>query len=465
MSIMKLSAASIKNTQRIEFIEDQADVKEIIRHVVAFKNTNGGSIVLGIDLETKEPYDLSNLNILEYISDFQEILQKYSLPKIEINSINISSFQQNPILILNFSPGKGKPFRFINSLTKKKCILIRDNNHNKEISQKKFTKLSAKLKFNTASLNTWIPLSIIKNENLISLSDLGEEKYKSQRDIYLDLKLIQYLKNGSCELLLPLALYLDSNIMITKFPAAYIEYNDHTNSGETIKLQGCLYKQYYLIRKLFEKIVGRGCMIENKYHKNKFEYPADSLKALFLNAVVHRDYTIEKPIVVNKFDTYLEIINPGSLHPKDDLNSFNFSKNHRNPKLYELFTINFSEVNAFGIDDIVNEFEKYNYLNIEFIEGLDSFTVRIKKTVQHNLDIKKISARHSQIISFCSTAQKTQNIHKHLDRETIGRRTLSKYLKRLVDAELIRMTIPNKPKSKNQAYITTEKGKNFLKII
>ena len=62
----------------------------------------------------------------------------------------------------------------------------------------------------------------------------------------------------------------------------------------------------------------------------------------------------------------------------------------------------------------------------------------------------------------CTTAISAQEMLEGI--EQISYKQLRrKYLQPLLDVELITMTIPCKPKSRNQKYVLTEKGKDLLR--
>jgi len=77
-----------------------------------------------------------------------------------------------------------------------------------------------------------------------------------------------------------------------------------------------------------------------------YDYPGPALREVLVNAVVHRDYESNTPILVAHFDDRLEVLNPGGLFdiPRED---FPGTTAYRNPVLAEAAkTLGF--VNRFG---------------------------------------------------------------------------------------------------------------------
>ena len=62
----------------------------------------------------------------------------------------------------------------------------------------------------------------------------------------------------------------------------------------------------------------------------------------------------------------------------------------------------------------------------------------------------------------CATAISAQRMLEDID-DLTQKQLKNKYLQPLLEMELITMTIPDKPKSRNQKYVLTEKGKDLLR--
>jgi len=78
-----------------------------------------------------------------------------------------------------------------------------------------------------------------------------------------------------------------------------------------------------------------------------FEYPFQALREALVNAVVHRDYESNTPIVVSIFEDRLEIQNPGSLYGDARLEDSPGVTAYRNPVLAEVAKV-LGYVNRFG---------------------------------------------------------------------------------------------------------------------
>jgi ATP-dependent DNA helicase RecG len=81
---------------------------------------------------------------------------------------------------------------------------------------------------------------------------------------------------------------------------------------------------------------------------------------------------------------------------------------------------------------------------------------------ENRTSFKKTPDKLMKILKFCSSPKSLKEIMDFMNlkhRETF----INNYLKPLLNEELLAFTTPNKPKSRNQKYIITEKGRNLLK--
>jgi ATP-dependent DNA helicase RecG len=210
--------------------------------------------------------------------------------------------------------------------------------------------------------------------------------------------------------------------------------------------------------------------------KETWQYPLPVIRELLLNAVIHKDYRNPTDLIIKIFDDRIQFINPGSLMgglKPEDLIKGNYIAIHRNKLLAEAFYLR-GDIEKFGTGFFRIQSELQNSpelgLNIETLNGftLSSLEVKVQDTHQ-------VTAQDTAQVTAQDTAQVRDlitNLAGEMNREEIQeklslthRENFRKYyLKPALDAGLIEMTIPGKPNSKHQKYRLTEKGKQMKKI-
>ena len=209
--------------------------------------------------------------------------------------------------------------------------------------------------------------------------------------------------------------------------------------------------------------------------KNQSNYPSDALRELMLNACMHRDYQANMPTRFYQFTNRIEIMNPGGLYGKARPENFPDINDYRNPIIAQalkvmgyvnMFNRGVSRVKnmmvengckepTFNIDKIT-AFEVISYSAIEYIDlqgdnkGFSksltkSFTKLIPSYFQED-ERNTINNILNQLQEPTSAA----DIAKVLKLEP---RTLkNRYFKKMMQAGVIAMTIPDKPNSNKQKY-------------
>jgi ATP-dependent DNA helicase RecG len=206
------------------------------------------------------------------------------------------------------------------------------------------------------------------------------------------------------------------------------------------------------------------------------EIPYEALKEALLNAIIHRDYfEIGARVMVEIFDDRVEISNPGELlFEKEKIGKKSVSI-ARNPILFDIFNrLQMVEKVGTGIKRIFAVLHARN-LRVEF--DIDSFfKVTFYRPVlmqvheddagqvrdKYRTSTGQVPDKFKEIIEFCLSPKSLKEIMTRLKlkhRESF----INSYLKPLLSDELITLTIPSKPRSSRQKYVTTEKGQGCLK--
>ena len=189
---------------------------------------------------------------------------------------------------------------------------------------------------------------------------------------------------------------------------------------------------------------------------DKTEYPVIAIRELVLNALIHRDYSIHTdsaPITIRMFSDRLEIENPGGLYGRMTLDRLGkFAADTRNPAIANAMEILGETENRYsGIPTIINAMEEHGLPTPKFESDRGIFKVTLYNQSKEKIVSDPIMA---EIMDFCRTPKSRSEL------ETLfkGRMTIAylmeKYVKPMTEKNQLALTIPEKPKSKNQKYYT-----------
>jgi ATP-dependent DNA helicase RecG len=113
----------------------------------------------------------------------------------------------------------------------------------------------------------------------------------------------------------------------------------------------------------------------------KLQYPSDALKEILVNAVIHRDYSLNDDIHVKIFDNRIEVKSPGKLPGYMTVSNLYEERFSRNPNIVRMLHNLPNPVNhdiGEGLDTAKNELKKAGLIAPLFSEQENSFVVTIK---------------------------------------------------------------------------------------
>ncbi|MDY2780105.1 MAG: ATP-binding protein [Bulleidia sp.] len=212
---------------------------------------------------------------------------------------------------------------------------------------------------------------------------------------------------------------------------------------------------------------------EAQYRVDKPDYAERAITEAIVNALIHRDYIVlGSEIHIDMFDDRLEIVSPGGMFGGGTIQEYdvyNIRSMRRNPVIADLFhRMKYMERRGSGLKKIISETEILPGYKAEFKPEFSSTAMDFKVTFKNlnydpnlnNLVSDQVSDQVSpkditqSILKFCVTEKNKQEICSFIGYKNLTYFT-RKYLKPLILSGQLKMTIPDKPNSRNQKYITT----------
>lgn len=199
---------------------------------------------------------------------------------------------------------------------------------------------------------------------------------------------------------------------------------------------------------------------ETGERNDKTEYPIEAIREAVLNALIHRDYshyTEGTPIQLNFYTDRLEIHSPGGLYGRMTVEDLGKSRpDLRNPALATMSEFLLKTENRYsGIPTIRREMKEAGLPEPVFMNQRNEFIVILYNS-QHSepedkMKIQKESAK--DLLEFCKEPRTRQEIADYLGIGTVFY-AMKNYVQPLVDKKKLDLTIPDKPKSRNQKFVT-----------
>lgn len=195
---------------------------------------------------------------------------------------------------------------------------------------------------------------------------------------------------------------------------------------------------------------------------DKPDYPIVAIRELIINALVHRDYSIHTdytPITIKIFSDRFEIENPGGLYGRMTIDQLGkVSADTRNPFIANALEILGETENRYsGIPTIINAMKEYGLPEPKFESERGIFRATLYN--QSNQETI-LSSEEEEIMNFCKVPKSRTEIEKLFNGRFSIAYVMSKYIHPMVKKGILKLTIPNAPKSKNQKYVA-ERRKSF----
>ena len=362
-----------------EFIELKSELtKEIKKEIVAFANSKGGTIYIGIN-------DDGTIKGLKNISRDIEALSSMIREGIKSDlslytNIEIQKYDDKDVIVLKIMNAPNKPYYLADKGIKSSGVFFRHGNVSapasdemiKNLIKENHDSFESEISSNQ-NLNFTYLENVFQNKNIV----FNENKYKT----------LNLLNEGNYYTNLALLLSDECPFSIK---CAIFEGNNKITFKDRKEFSGSLIKQ---LEETLEylNIVNRisGKIIDYKRVDTR-DYPEYAIREAVLNAIIHRNYNFSGSILISVFDNRIEVVSLGGLMSGitiDDILSG--VSQPRNKNLANIFyRLKYVESYGTGIGrmlDIYNEF----HLKPEFSISDNSFKV-ILPNVNYKEETKEI---------------------------------------------------------------------------
>ena len=392
----------------IEFKREVPQKSEkYIKSVIAFANTAGGKIVIGIDDETHEIVGVEKDGVFKIIDNITNTISDMCCPQIFPN-IGVNTIDGKSVIVINIYPGANRPY-YIKSLGKETGTYIRVSGTSRPADEAAKSN-SEKEKIKDVTVQNLINWGVVKN------------------------------MDGT---LLPtnaFVLLTDNVFPFAKIQCALFKGTERVVFIDKRDFEGLLYEQ-----------------IEEAY-----ELPTEAIREAIVNAVTHRNFLDRACVQVAVYDDRVEVTSPGMLYGGLTIEQIKEGGSKiRNRCIAEVFSrMRIIESWGTGIKRMFSSCREYGIRDPELLEIGDSFRVNLyrpsysgndaqsspKSSPKSSSKSSSKSSPKSSLNGLNATQQKIMQMIRKNSRITqaemaeiikISRRAVQKNIKELVDQGII----------------------------
>lgn len=285
-------------TENIEFKSDITN--DIYKEVIAFANTDGGIIYIGVDdngnvigiHDIDETYTRLTNGIRDAITPDVTMFIKYTL-------------QDDRVIKININEGTYKPYYLKSKGLKPGGVYIRQGVSSAPASSEQIRQMiknsDGDIFEAMRSLNQTLDFESAKKAFNKYNVDFSEEKYRTLG-----------ICNDTGELYTNLALIISDQCPYTIKVAVFSD-ESNTVFRDSKEFSGSVFEQ---LEQTFSylKLCNKTKAIFNGLERTEMiDYPEEAIREALLNAIVHRDYNFSGSIIINVNDYKTEFISIGGL--------------------------------------------------------------------------------------------------------------------------------------------------------
>lgn len=324
--------------------------KDIKKEVVAFANSNDGTIYIGID-DNGNIIGLKNAEKdLEALSGMirEGICSDLTL----YTKIYIENIENKDIIIVKVSEAPNKPYYLAEKGLKASGVYLRHGNVSVQASEEVIKKMLLESNSNSfennISINQNLHFEYLKEVFKKHNIEINDNKFKSLNITNLNGQYtnLGLLLSDECPYSIKCAIFNGNN---------KIEFKDRKEfTGSVLKQVNDTYEYLDLYNKTKGNIVG----LERQDIR---DYPEYALRESLLNAIIHRDYNFTGSILISLFDDHYEITSLGGLVKGISLKDLYAGVSEsRNPNLANIFyRLRYVESFGTGIGRILESYQEY----------------------------------------------------------------------------------------------------------
>jgi len=365
----------------LEFKLEEENNEDFAKTIVCFANTDGGRILIGVD-DNGKTIGVSDID--KVMLRIDDIALNRCEPQVIIlqESINIDG---KNVVIINVEKGSQRPYR-----TKSGYYYIRSSNRCRQATREELLRLFQSTK---SVFYDEIPVNNAKFADL----DISAFRHFLENSLKTETnneeEIINYLSNFHLidkESLTPTftgILFFANNpqnfVSESRIVCANINGIDISQTDlETKNLTGKISDIINNVEDFFKLVLSNKHKIKDFQPESEFEIPMTALREAIVNAIAHRDYTINAPIRVLVFTDRVEIRSPGKLPNTVTIESIKVGGSHvlRNPTIYNiLLKMRMVTDLGSGVRRMIKLVKEQLHKDVEFENTENEFVIKIPK--------------------------------------------------------------------------------------
>ena len=400
--------------------------EKYMKTIIAFANTQGGKLIIGVDDKTHEIVGVENELLFQLMDGIANAVSDSCMPQI-IPDIEPQTVEGKTVIIVFVEAGKNRPY-YLKSKGKESGTYIRVAGTSRQAFPEKIRELEmegARISWDELTCVGY-PVSKDATEKLCrDIESFREKAGMTERSVKEE-QLINWkiLKQNEGQLLATnaYALLTSDYFPFSKTQCAVFKGTDRAVFLDKREFTGPIYTQIESAVEFVLRNIRLGATIDGLVRKEKYELPPEAIREMIINAHCHRNLLDESCIQVAIYDDRLEVTSPGGLY--NGLTYEEVMNGHskiRNKAIANIFSqMGLVEAWGSGIKRIFNAAKEYGLPEPKFQEFDNMFRVELlrnnsmigaeKEDGESSEKVRRKFGEDSEIIRGCELSDTQKKI-------------------------------------------------------
>lgn len=377
-----------KNIEYKVVVPDKSE--KYMKTVVAFANTQGGRLVIGIDDKTRKVVGVDNDSLFQTMDALTNAISDSCEPQI-IPDIEPQTVDGKTVIVITVEAGKNRPY-YIKSKGKEKGTYIRVAGTSRLAYSEKISELEMEGARISWDELTCVGYKVTEEATQVLCKDIeafrkkaGLSEYNVRKEQLFNWKILKN-KDGNILASNAYVLLTSDYFPFSKTQCAVFKGTDRTVFLDKREYTGPIYKQIESAVDFVLRNIRLGATIDGLVRRESYELPLEAIREMIINAHCHRNLLDESCIQVAIYDDRLEVTSPGGLY--NGLTYEEVMSGHskiRNKLIANIFSqMGLVEAWGSGIRRIMGAAREYG-LPVPTVEVFDDmFRVNLFRNMQDN---------------------------------------------------------------------------------
>ena len=382
--------------------------EKYMKTIVAFANTQGGKLIVGVDDKTHQVVGVENDILFQVMDGIANAVSDSCVPQI-IPDIEPQTVNGKTVIIVSVEAGKNRPY-YLKSKGKEMGTYIRVAGTSRQAFPEKIKELEmegARISWDELTCVGYPVLEETVEKLCQDIERFREKGGMAERSVKKE-QLINWkiLKQSEGRLVATnaYALLTSDYFPFSKTQCAVFKGTDRSVFLDKREFTGPIYLQIEDAVDFVLRNIRLGATIDGLVRKEKYELPPEAIREMIINAHCHRNLLDESCIQVAVYDDRLEVTSPGGLY--NGLTYEEIMSGHskiRNKGIANIFgQMGLVEAWGSGIKRILHAAEEYELPEPIFQEFDNMFRVELFRkplnAIQENENVGETSEKHRRKI-------------------------------------------------------------------